>query len=102
MVEGNNDEQHGRLPANAAPRSARRGSRQAAITTRTGDDGYTSLLGKERVPKWDARPETFGTLDEATSAIGLARALSQDGTVKSILLAVQKELYLLMAELATG
>jgi len=76
--------------------------RQAAVTTRTGDGGYTGLLGKERVPKWDPRPDTFGTLDEATSALGLARALSVDQRVKEVVLALQKDLYLLMAELATG
>jgi cob(I)alamin adenosyltransferase len=80
----------------------RRSKRQAAVTTRTGDAGYTGLLGKERVPKWDPRPETFGTLDEATSALGLARAMAQQERVKAIVLRLQQELYLLMAELATG
>jgi cob(I)alamin adenosyltransferase len=76
--------------------------RQARVTTRTGDDGYTGLLGKARVPKWHARPETFGTLDEATSALGLARALTPHEEVREIILGLQRELYLLMAELATG
>ncbi|MGI8551296.1 MAG: cob(I)yrinic acid a,c-diamide adenosyltransferase [Dehalococcoidia bacterium] len=76
--------------------------RRAEVTTRTGDDGYTGLLGKERVPKWDARPDTFGTLDEATSALGLARALTEDDRIREIVLGLQKDLYLLMAELATG
>lgn len=72
------------------------------MTTRTGDSGYTGLLGKERVPKWDPRPETFGTLDEATSALGLARVFAKQERVREIVLALQKDLYLLMAELATG
>jgi cob(I)alamin adenosyltransferase len=79
-----------------------RGRAQAQVTTRTGDDGYTSLLGKERVPKWHPRPESFGTLDEATSALGLARALTPHEEVREQILEVQQEIYLLMAELATG
>jgi cob(I)alamin adenosyltransferase len=74
--------------------------RRAKVTTRTGDQGYTGLIGRERVPKWDPRPETFGTLDEATSALGLARAVAADARVKEAILRLQRELYLVMAELA--
>jgi cob(I)alamin adenosyltransferase len=81
--------------------SAGRRRRQAAVTTRTGDDGYTGLLGKARVPKWHPRPEAYGTLDEATSALGLARALTPFDDVQVIVLELQREIYLLMAELAT-
>ncbi len=77
-------------------------ARRAKVTTRTGDTGYTGLIGKERVPKWDPRPDTFGTVDEATSALGLARALVQEPRVKEIILRLQRELYVLMAELATS
>jgi cob(I)alamin adenosyltransferase len=73
----------------------------AKVTTGTGDSGYTGLLGEERVPKYDPRPATFGTVDEATSALGLARAMSKDATVKGIIYRLQNELYLLMGELAT-
>jgi cob(I)alamin adenosyltransferase len=73
----------------------------AKVTTGTGDTGYTGLLGEQRVPKYDPRPDTFGTVDEATSALGLARALSSDTKVKQIIYQVQQELYLLMGELAT-
>lgn len=73
----------------------------AKVTTGTGDTGYTGLIGEQRVPKYDARPETFGTVDEATSALGLARATTQDAHVKEIIYALQQELYLLMGELAT-
>ena len=73
----------------------------AKVTTGTGDTGYTGLLGEQRVPKYDPRPDTFGTVDEATSALGLARALSSDTEVKQIIYKVQQELYLLMGELAT-
>jgi len=67
----------------------------------TGDEGYTDLLGPERVAKYDLRPETYGTLDEASSALGLARALCTQERVKEILRHVQHDLYLLMAEVAT-
>ena len=73
----------------------------AKVTTGTGDTGYTGLLGEQRVPKYDPRPDTFGTVDEATSALGLARAASTDPKVKDIIYQVQQELYLLMGELAT-
>jgi cob(I)alamin adenosyltransferase len=83
-------------------RNPRQRRRQAEITTRSGDDGYTGLLGKERVPKWHPRPESFGTLDEATSALGLARALTPHAQVREHVLVIQRQLYLVMAELATG
>ncbi|MFL5589711.1 MAG: ATP:cob(I)alamin adenosyltransferase, partial [Ktedonobacteraceae bacterium] len=73
----------------------------AKVTTGTGDAGYTGLLGSERVAKYDPRPDTFGTVDEATSALGLARATTQDPKVKEIIYRIQNELYLLMGELAT-
>ena len=73
----------------------------AKVTTGTGDTGYTGLLGSERVAKYDPRPDTFGTVDEATSALGLARAMAQDPKVKEIIYRIQNELYILMAELAT-
>ncbi len=73
----------------------------AKVTTGGGDTGYTSLLGEQRVPKYDSRPEAFGTVDEATSALGLARAHSNDPKVRDIILTAQRDLYLLMAELAT-
>jgi cob(I)alamin adenosyltransferase len=73
----------------------------AKVTTGTGDTGYTGLLGEQRVPKYDPRPDTFGTVDEATSALGLARATTSDPTVKEMIYKIQQELYLLMGELAT-
>jgi cob(I)alamin adenosyltransferase len=73
----------------------------AKVTTGTGDTGYTNLLGDQRVPKYDPRPDTFGTVDEATSALGLARALTSDDHARGVILALQRDLYVLMAELAT-
>ncbi|GAC1444795.1 MAG: cob(I)yrinic acid a,c-diamide adenosyltransferase [Chloroflexota bacterium] len=73
----------------------------ARVTTRTGDEGYTSLLGSGRVPKYHRRPEAFGTLDEATSALGLARAHAISVDLKDTIFRIQKDVYLMMAELAT-
>lgn len=67
--------------------------------TKTGDKGYTDLLGG-RVPKYDDRPETYGTIDEATSCVGYARAIALSVRTKEILIEVQRDLYLMMAELA--
>lgn len=67
--------------------------------TGRGDDGTTDLLG-ERVSKDDARIEVLGVLDEATSAIGMARALVSTGRLGEALITVQRDLYAMMAELA--
>lgn len=69
--------------------------------SKKGDGGETSLLGGQRVPKFDPRPDTYGTLDEASSILGVARAMTKNGRVKDILLAVQKDLLTLGAELST-
>ena len=69
--------------------------------TGTGDDGYTGVLGRERVPKYAARPEAYGVVDEASAVLGLARAQSADARIRSFILAVQRDLYLMMADLAT-
>jgi cob(I)alamin adenosyltransferase len=58
-------------------------------------------LGRERVPKYADRPEACGTVDEASAALGMARGLAKDKQVRTLLLAVQRDLYKLMADLAT-
>ena len=68
----------------------------------TGDDGTTGLLGGGRVPKDDPRIEAFGTVDEASSALGLARSLSPHSRVKSICEELQRGLYAVGAELGTS
>ncbi len=68
--------------------------------TRTGDDGSTGLLGEGRLPKYHLRIEALGALDEASAALGLARALCQAPQTKPILLDIQRDLYALMAEIA--
>lgn len=70
--------------------------------TRRGDDGYTGLLGPERVPKYDVRPEAYGTVDEAQAILGLVRANECSPRTGEILFAIQGELYTLMAELAAA
>jgi len=73
---------------------------QARVTTRTGDRGETSLFGKERVRKHDPRIEALGDLDEAQSALGIARAQAR-GTVAETILELQRGLYTAMSEVAT-
>jgi cob(I)alamin adenosyltransferase len=67
-----------------------------------GDDGTTGLLGGGRVDKDDPRIEAYGTVDEASSAIGLAKALTSHDRVRSVAEQVQRGLYRLGAELATN
>src|SRR5205823_6580829 len=67
----------------------------------TGDEGQTDLLGPGRVPKYDPRIQTAGDLDEASSALGLARALCTQELTGAILRQAQHDLYMLMAEVAT-
>lgn len=66
-----------------------------------GDTGETSLLGGQRVPKYDARPETYGTLDEASSALGVARAGTKNQKIKELILSIQKDLLVMGAELSS-
>jgi len=66
-----------------------------------GDTGETSLLGGQRVPKYDPRPETYGVLDEASSALGVARATTKSQKIKDIILSVQKDLLIMGAELSS-
>jgi cob(I)alamin adenosyltransferase len=76
--------------------------RSSKLYTRAGDTGYTGLLGKERVPKYDLRPEAYGQVDEAQAVLGMCRAgpLSQRG--RELLVPIERDLYYLMAELATA
>jgi cob(I)alamin adenosyltransferase len=73
----------------------------ARVTTRTGDAGETSLFGKGRVRKTDPRIVALGDLDEAQSAIGLARAMAPTSRMGRELLELQQGLYVAMSEVAT-
>ena len=70
--------------------------------SKKGDRGFTSLLGGQRIPKSEPRPEAYGTLDEASSALGIARASATRPKTKEILMSIQKDLIVLGAELATA
>jgi cob(I)alamin adenosyltransferase len=73
------------------------------IYTRKGDDGTTGLWYGGRVPKFHGRPEAYGSVDEAASALGLARAAAgRGGEVYEDILRVQHELFVAGAELATA
>ena len=74
------------------------------IYTRKGDDGSTSLWYGGRVLKHDPRTEAYGSVDEANSALGVARALcaADDAEVAADLLALQNGLFVVGAELATA
>lgn len=68
----------------------------------TGDDGTTGLLGGGRTSKDDIRVECFGTVDEASSALGLARSLTADAGVREMIEELQRGLYAVGAELGTN
>jgi len=72
-----------------------------SIVTKTGDKGETSLMYGRRVPKSDPRVETYGAVDELTAALGLGRALCKNEFVAEQILAAQKDLIIVMGELAT-
>lgn len=70
--------------------------------SRKGDQGFTGLLGGERVAKNDPVFEVLGTLDEADAALGVARSQCKSRTNAEILFKVQKDLWLLMADIASA
>jgi cob(I)alamin adenosyltransferase len=70
------------------------------LYTGRGDNGFTGLLGPERVPKHDLRPEAYGTVDELQAVLGVARACGCTQATAEVLLSIQKDLHRLMAELA--
>lgn len=75
------------------------------IYTRKGDDGTTSLWYGGRVPKTDVRTEAYGSIDEANSALGVARALCKkdnQADLHSTILSLQHDLFVAGAELATS
>jgi cob(I)alamin adenosyltransferase len=84
--------------------------RHSAVATGKGDDGTTGLLfgGPKRIPKDDPRTEAYGTIDETVAALGLARAEldpaaggTDAGELADLILRLQRELFVVGAELAT-
>jgi cob(I)alamin adenosyltransferase len=74
----------------------------APFYTRSGDDGYTGLLGEGRIKKYDPRIEALGDLDETSAALGLAKAFASSDITRSILGEIQRDLYLMMTEVAAA
>lgn len=72
------------------------------IYTKTGDDGTTGLLYGGRVSKADRATEAYGSVDEAVAAIGVARAACDDRALAEELLRLQRELFVVGADLATN
>jgi cob(I)alamin adenosyltransferase len=71
------------------------------VYTRRGDDGTTGLLYGGRVAKDAPAPTAYGSVDEAQAFIGLARAQAEPaGELDAVLIAVEHDLWVLMAELA--
>ena len=71
------------------------------IYTKTGDKGQTSLYDNTRVDKDSLRVESYGTVDELNSSIGLARNFIDDNEIVNILYNIQRELFDAAGELAT-
>jgi cob(I)alamin adenosyltransferase len=79
-----------------------RGSWRVDIFTfsKKGDQGQTSLLTGGRVSKSSLRPEVYGTLDEASSALGLAKVFTRNEAIQEMIRTVQEDLVVLGAELS--
>ena len=73
-----------------------------SIATKTGDAGTTGLMYNRRVSKCNPRVEAYGSVDEVNAALGQARATATHAFVRDRLLTIQKDLVILMGELATG
>lgn len=72
------------------------------VYTRKGDDGTTGLLYGGRVPKDSVFPTAYGSVDEAQAALGVARAHAErGGELDALLIDLERDLWVLMAELAT-
>lgn len=73
-----------------------------SIATKTGDKGTTGLMYNRRVSKRHPRVEAYGCVDELNAAIGMARATATHDFVRENLFVIQKDLVILMGELATA
>ncbi|MBU0532709.1 cob(I)yrinic acid a,c-diamide adenosyltransferase [Candidatus Micrarchaeota archaeon] len=72
-----------------------------AIYTKFGDKGVTTLLGSNEIPKNHPRIEAYGTIDELNSTIGVVIAFSDIDSVTNSLRKIQKDLFVIGAELAS-
>ena len=73
-----------------------------SIVTKHGDKGMTALMYGRRVSKCHPRVEAYGCVDELNTALGLARASSKPEFLRTNLLSIQRDLVILMGELATA
>lgn len=73
-----------------------------SVATKTGDKGTTGLMYNRRVSKSHPRVEAYGCVDELNTALGMARATAKHDFAKDNLLLIQKDLVILMGELATA
>jgi cob(I)alamin adenosyltransferase len=73
-----------------------------SIVTKTGDKGETSLMYGRCVSKSDPRVDAYGCVDELNAALGLARAFSENAFISKQILLIQKDLIVVMGELATA
>jgi cob(I)alamin adenosyltransferase len=73
-----------------------------SIVTKTGDQGTTGLMYNRRVSKCHPRVEAYGCVDELNASLGLARATGEHDFIRVNLFAIQKDLVILMGELATA
>lgn len=76
--------------------------RHFSITTRVGDRGMTRTLFGAALSKGDPRIDVCGQVDEVVSALGVARAATSDPALKAELLAIQRDLFRLAAEVSAG
>jgi len=72
-----------------------------SIATKRGDGGETGLAGGIRVSKSSLRVETYGTVDELNSALGLARSMCDDADLRERTKRIQRELFRIGSALAT-
>jgi cob(I)alamin adenosyltransferase len=73
-----------------------------SIVTKAGDKGETSLMYGRRLSKADRSVDAYGCVDELTAALGLARSIATDKFIFDEIFAAQKDLIVVMGELATA
>lgn len=74
----------------------------ADLYTKKGDDGFTGILGNNRIPKWDSLICLIGTLDEFSGALGICKACLEGGDMKKDIESLQEMLIDIMGELSGG
>lgn len=72
-----------------------------SVYTKTGDKGQTSLFDNKRVDKDDLRVESYGTIDELNTLLGLSKNFIDDSNISNFIHQIQRKLFDVGAELAT-